>query len=446
MNNKKCNRRKFIRNSTLAIVGSQIIGREVNGTTSSRENTKTISRIKDYKILGKTGFRVSDLAAGAPTNEAVLRAFLESGVNYIDAGEAYENGNREKIIGRVLKDFDRKKIFITSKLLEENGFFKSREDVIARTRKVLERLESDYVDCVLIHGIESTKYLNDPAFHDGMEVMKAEGRVRYTGISCHGSAWIREPEDSLETILMTAIDDGRFDVFMMTYNFVNAPVAEKILAVCEEKGIGTVIMKSNPVMLYQALDNAVRRMEESDRDPGEEYRAWRDRYRDQTDNAREFFRIYDKTTDEELIEAAFAYVLSNPGAHTVCLDLKNLTEVEKYVALSGSRLEPAQAIILDNYLEHYGFLNCRMGCNECEKACPHHLPVNTIMRYNYYFQNKKQEKEAMQLYAKLAGKSAGLCEGCAGYCEEACPYGVNTRRLLSLAHQNLSFNRQHFVS
>ncbi|MFP4488260.1 MAG: hypothetical protein ACLFN1_03050 [Bacteroidales bacterium] len=46
-----------------------------------------------------------------------------------------------------------------------------------------------------------------------------------------------------------------------------------------------------------------------------------------------------------------------------------------------------------------GFSNCRIGCDKCESACPHNIPVNTILRYNYYYMPKKREKYAMSLYA-----------------------------------------------
>ncbi len=438
-------RRKFLKNSSLAFAGSQAIGNRAYGNSFTEEKKANTPAIRDYKILGKTGFAVSDIGAGGAVSETVLRVLLEAGVNYIDAGEVYENGNRERTIGNVIKDFDRKKIFITSKLLEENSFFTSAEDVINRTHKVLERLQSDYVDCMLIHGVENSKFLNDPAFHKGMDIMKAEGKVKYTGISCHGNAWLLQPEESLEKVLMAAIDDGRFDLFLMTYNFMNAPVAENILKACAEKGIGTAIMKSNPVLLYQVLDRVITSMEERDRDPGEAYYAWRERYKIQTEKAREYFSRYDKKSDKELIEASLTYVLSNPDAHTVCVEFKNLTDVEQFLSLSGSRLDQHQTGILNNYLEYYSFLNCRIGCNECEKACPHGIPVNTIMRYNYYFQNKKQEKEAMQLYARLQDKSVDRCKGCPGYCEEACPFGVSTRSLLAMAHQNLTFEQGNYA-
>jgi hypothetical protein len=66
------------------------------------------------------------------------------------------------------------------------------------------------------------------------------------------------------------------------------------------------------------------------------------------------------------------------------------------------------------------------------------LPVNTIMRYNYYFTVKKQEKRAILNFAKLKNKKPSeICSNCEGLCEKACPYGVSVRALLASAQQNM---------
>jgi predicted aldo/keto reductase-like oxidoreductase len=399
----------------------------------------------NYKTLGRTGFKVSDLASGAPKSETVLRALLDSGVNYIDTGHTYGNGNNERLIGKVIKDFDRKKLFINSKLYTEEKQFKSKEDVVKRTREALERLGTDYLDCMMIHSADNSKIIKDEAFHAGMAQMKAEGRVKNVGVSCHGSAWYKLPEESLDKVLLTAADDGRFDHFLMTYNFVNENRAQKVFQACEKKNIGTSIMKSSPVMIYNILEKAIKRYEDQGKDPGEDYYAYLNRYKEKAKKAREFFKEYGAVSDKELVDAAIVYVLSNPQAHTVCLDVRNLEQVERFIALSGKKLENYQASLLKDYQKHFGFLNCEIGCNECEKACPHQLPVNYILRYNYYYQTKKNEKEAMKLYAQLPGKKAEQCLECPGYCEESCPHGVSTRNLMAMAHQNLSLEMESFA-
>jgi NADPH-dependent glutamate synthase beta subunit-like oxidoreductase len=63
------------------------------------------------------------------------------------------------------------------------------------------------------------------------------------------------------------------------------------------------------------------------------------------------------------------------------------------------------------------------------------------MRYNYYFEVKNQQRDAMMKYAKLPGKKPHeVCLDCPGYCEDACNYGVKTQTILASAHHNLGWD------
>lgn len=61
------------------------------------------------------------------------------------------------------------------------------------------------------------------------------------------------------------------------------------------------------------------------------------------------------------------------------------------------------------------------------------------LRYNYYFQAKGKQKEAMVLFHALPGTNPEVCKDCKRYCEDAPPHGVATRGILAMAHENLSF-------
>jgi len=433
-------RRKFIRNSSFGIIGAGVAGKAKLSGPLADDTTDERAKIKEFRTLGRTGFEVSDLSSGAPMNETVFRAFLDSGANFIDAGEIYMNGNTEKIIGKVIKDYDRKKLFINGKLFSEDKTFKSKEDVIDRVRKTLERIESDYLDCCMIHEVTKKEDAQEENYHAAMEILKAEGRVKATGVSCHGHAHLVDPEETIDKVLLSVVDDGRFDVIQMAYNFMNAPLADKVLDACTEKNLGTVIIKSNPVMLYEGLNKAVVRMQEKgDTLPGST-QVFYDKYKKQNIYAQEFFKDYTSGDTEKLIDAAQLFVLSNPKAHCTILYLQNVQDVERYVALSGKKLDSLHAGVLENYMETFGHLNCRIGCNACDQKCPHNIPVSTIMRYNYYYENKRNEKHAMKLYDKLNNYRADVCQTCPGYCEEACPYGVHAKGLMAVAHDNLSFD------
>ncbi len=436
MSNLKLNRRKFLKSASLTAIGAGM----ASGMALASENLGTGAEpavIKEYRKFGKTGFQVSDFSSGNPTNEAVLKALLNSGVNLIDTGEVYYNGNSEKKIGNVIKDFDRSKLFINSKLYTETSF-PSKEDVIERTNKSLERLGTDYVDCMQIHSAENSAILKDESFHAGMEQLKKEGKVRHIGVSCHGNNWAYNTQENLETILMSAINDGRFDVILLAYNFVNADIAEKILDACEKKNIATIIMKSNPIQIFGMLENRMGKMAEEGTEVDEYTQAFYDKYKVMNEEAQSFFSEYGLSNEKDLNNAASRFVLSNPKAHTTIWDFKNFDDVENIMQLSGQKLTQKDNTLLEAYHKHLGHTTCRLGCNDCEAACPHHIPVNKILRYNYYFSVKKQEKRAMTKFARLnTKKPSELCSNCEGHCEKACKYGVWTRPLLAAAQKNL---------
>ena len=157
------------------------------------------------------------------------------------------------------------------------------------------------------------------------------------------------------------------------------------------------------------------------------------------EDARQFFNRYNMTDIEKIKDGAIQFILNNKNVDTICSRFQNFSDVSKYTRLSGTTLKNRTAQILDDFKESMGFLNCRIGCNICEKACPQNIPINTIMRYQYYFHTQKREKIAMQNYKELQGNKPDQCQNCDGFCEQACPHDVATRGLLTMAHQNLSF-------
>jgi uncharacterized protein len=437
---QKLNRRKFLERSSLGFLGAGIISGPSKFNSLQKEDSIDKPSVKEYRTLGRTGFKVSDISSGTPANEATLKACLDSGVNLIDTGEAYANGNNERLIAKVITDYDRSSLFINTKLYEEKKF-KSKEDVIERTNKSLERLGVEYVDCMMIHSAESSEIIKDEAFHAGMKQMKKEGKVRYVGVSCHGNNHLDSPKENLEKVLMTAIEDGRFDVILLAYNFVNAEMAERVLDACEKNNIGTIIMKSNPVQIYQSLDAKMKKIEESGKEPDEYTSKFFEKYKKMNENAHEFFEQYGVVSDEEMMSAATKYVLSNPKAHTIIWAFTNFNDVKNVLALSGQKLSKKEDFTLNHYRKSFGDLTCRIGCNDCEAACPHQVPVNKIMRYNYYFEVKNQQRDAMLKYAKLpGGKPHEVCLDCPGFCEDACSYGVKTQAILASAHHNLGWS------
>lgn len=433
---KQYNRRRFLKTTALGAAGVGLVkqpGWPNAGLDGGPVKNLPDLKIKEYRTLGRTGFRVSDLATGSIQDEGLLGTMLDCGVNYIDTAESYPGHHR--LVGRVLKNRDRKTVFVTSKM-EPKGEI-SKEGFINRTRKALREIDTEYLDCMMMHCPEKAETVKLAAFHEAMQELKAEGRVRFVGISNHGSFWFKDPEETMARVLLAAAEDGRFDVFLLAYNFLQMDQGDRVLKVCQEKNIGTTLMKTNPISKYYIIKSRVEQLEKEGKEVHVLYREGLVRYKDKLDRAESFIQQYELKNPEEIGDAAIRFVLGNPLVHSVCCSLKTYTELERVVKLSGTRLTETEEAKLAAYREGCGELYCRHACGICEPSCPHGVPVNTIMRYQHYYTAQGREDEAIRLYASIPGANTEHCGQCAGYCEEACPFHIPIRGMLITAQSFL---------
>ncbi len=428
------NRRNFIKNSAMGLVGGGLIRSDLfGGDEKKADKENEVISIKDHRMLGRTGFKVSDISIGYSNNTQVIRTALESGINYIDTAESYKN---QKIVGEAIKDIGREKIFITSKLEIKKD--KSEAGFIKRFNKCLKELDTDYIDCMMIHSAESIEILKTPGFHSAMEQMKKEGKLKHIGVSNHGSNWYQAPKVTMATILNEAVKDGRFDVILMAYNFIQQDLGAEVIENCRKENIGVTLMKVNPVGKYYIIRDRIKKLEEEGKKVHPLFREGLIRFKKKAEFADGFIKKYDLNNPREISDGAVKYVLGNSGVSSVVCSIKNFDDIDEFIGLSGTRLSEPENEKLSYYKEGPGKLYCRHGCNECESSCPEELKINDILRFNHYYDAHQREKYAIKKYLSLNGKDARHCLDCEGYCESSCPYGLPVQGLLSMAHDNLT--------
>jgi len=425
------NRRSFIKKTAAGAIG---IGLTANETFSLSDHTYNLPKIKEYRRMGRTNAMVSDIGSGIPYSENVLKAVIDSGVNFIETAESYDNGRNETLIGNAMKGFEREKLFITTKVNLSTGLATSTDDIVRSAEGSLRRLDTPYVDLYMMHQAQSIVKVADKSFHKACDKLKKEGKIRYRGLSCHGTFWWQEQGGSLEDILMAAIEDGRYDVLFFPYNFLDPGMGERIIRVCKANDIGTMIMKSNPVGVLEDYERILQRGDKLDVFEQKDY----ERKRDQLEKASGFLSSYRLSDMEELKKAAYRYILSNQGVGTICCRFRTYSDIEFFAGISGTRLDPSSDKLLSDFRESLGFLNCRIGCNICEKSCPGHIPVNTIMRYYYYAQTLKETGSASGYYRNLKIVNKSACNNCQGFCEKSCPHKVAVKTLLNEADRSLT--------
>lgn len=94
-----------------------------------------------------------------------IKTAIEMGVTHIDTAEIYANGYSETLVGQAIQGYDRKKLFLVSKVHPNNLTY---EKIPQALQHSLERMQTDYLDLYMIHGPndaipleESLKALNE---------------------------------------------------------------------------------------------------------------------------------------------------------------------------------------------------------------------------------------------------------------------------------------------
>jgi len=419
------------------------------GSPARAEEAKEKAKrsIQRHRTLGRTGFAASDVSMGGRIEDAnVVRYAYDRGVNFFDVAESYGNGDVERKLGEAIKHLDRKKIFVVTKLIIKPE--DTKKTILERFSKCRERMQTTHADALYMHSVKEVKDLDNKAFHAAIRELKTTGQVKHAGVSSHGP---RGKGDSMEKVLIAAAEDGRFDVMLLVYNFMNSEEGEKILKACAKNDVGTSLMKVKPgVISIDPFDpdnpseehaKVLARLEKrgiEGKEANERIRKWLKEDQANIAKTKPFLDKHGVKTEDELDRLSVQWVLKNASAHTTCVAMPGFDDVDKYVPLSGTELAAADAATLGDWALAYGHGYCRHGCSTCLSACPSQMPVSTIMRYASYFAKQGREKYAMQKYADLPA-SVAACLGCDAPCTSACPHGVNVPAQLLEAERLLSW-------
>ena len=113
---------------------------------------------------------------------------MKSGINYYDTAYGYHNGNSERVVGELLKEYDRDSFFLASKFPGYDlGNMPKVKEIF---EEQLVKCRVDYFDFYMFHNVcemNVDAYL-DPKYgiYDYLTEQKKNGRIRHLGFSAHG--------------------------------------------------------------------------------------------------------------------------------------------------------------------------------------------------------------------------------------------------------------------
>ena len=347
-----------------------------------------------YRPLGATGLRVSEIAFGAHgvDNPPLMEAALEAGINTFCTSGHYLDGLEEEALGKAIRaasvDHDRLVVLTGNRV--RPGI--TKQSVLADIDASLRRLGTDHIQVYYVSDVRSPAELRVEAFHEAIEEARQVGKVGHLGLSGHSGG--------MQDVLNVAIDDGRFEVFFIKFDFVSYPDQDEILKRAAQQGIGTIVFKTNA---------GNRQREIKDIESG----------------------------GLSYPQATVRWALTHPEVASVAVTLTSFDQIREMAAAVGARLARSEVTMLRRYADEMRDRYCRF-CADCESSCPHEVAIADINRFWMYFAHYDRRREARQLYAALAQRrSAAACEECAAPCNGACPFHRPVRAELVEAHRRL---------
>jgi len=185
--------------------------------------------------FGKTELDLSVFSLGTMRcldSRQVYRQTIEQAIaldiNHFETARGY--GQSEAYLGQALQDLEvkRQDIYITTKLTPTQD----REQMTRWLDESLARLQTDYIDCLALHGINTWEHLEYAIRPEGclaaIQTAMSQGKVRHLGFSTHGS-----PE-----LILAAIETDIFEFINLHYYYFNQINREAIaLAAAKDMGI-----------------------------------------------------------------------------------------------------------------------------------------------------------------------------------------------------------------
>lgn len=205
-------------------------------------------QLDHYRLLGRSGLRVSPLSLGTMTfgmegwgtdsSEAkrMLDYYFSLGGNFIDTANYYGAGESERILGALLKHHRQRSVIATKYSLsmskgDPNACGNHRKNLIQSVEASLNRLQTDYIDLLYLHLWDNRTPVDE--ILRGLDDLVSSGKVLYLGIS-DTPAW--------QISRMQAIADLRgwnpLIALQIPYNLTERTVEREFMPMAEEMGLG----------------------------------------------------------------------------------------------------------------------------------------------------------------------------------------------------------------
>ena len=355
----------------------------------------------DNKKLSLLGFGAMRLPLTSDAPDALVDEKLTAemvdyaishGVNYFDTAYPYHNGESERIMGKILKNYKREQFYLATKYpghqISESY---NPADIF---EKQLSKCDVTYFDFYLLHNVyeNSIQTYLDPKWGiiDYFIEQKKRGRIRYLGFSSHGRV------DCLNEFLDKC--SSQMDFCQIQLNYLDWTLQE-----AKEKY--ELLTKRNiPVWVMEPVRGG--RLANLDEDSNK--------------------RLYAEHPSESIPSWAFRFLQGLPNVHMILSGMSNMEQIQDNVKTFEER-KPLTEIETEMLLEIAENMKNSIPCTACRycvEGCPKGLDIPMLLStYNEILFSPNLTVK-MRLDALSADKMPDACIKC-GKCAKVCPQKID---------------------
>lgn len=327
----------------------------------------------DYVTLGRTEIKVCKNGFGAlpiqrisfdSAKEILLHAY-NNGINFFDTARFYTDS--EEKIGYALSDV-RDKIYIATKTAAQNA-----DDFWKDLNTSLNNMKTDYIDIYQFHNPSFCPKPNDgTGLYEAMLEAKAQGKIRFIGLTNHRLAVAQE-----------AIDSGLYDTIQFPFCYLATDKDIAIVENCKKNNLGFIAMKglsggliTNSAAAYAFMaqyDNVlpiwgVQRMSELN-----EFLSYNTNPPSVTGEIKELI-----DNDRKMLAGEFCRGCGYCMPCPIGIEINNCARMSLLLRRSPSELQLTPAV----QAKMKKIENC-LHCNQCKSKCPYGLDTPKLLEENY---------------------------------------------------------------
>ena len=311
-----------------------------------------------YRVLGKTGLKVSEVGFGAwaiggnvhgnsygPTDDkqslATIGRALDLGCNLFDTADVYGHGHSEELLGQALKEH-RSEIIIATKV--GGDFYHGTPRMNFNSDylefalgKSCERLGTDYIDLYQLHN-PPIQLIKDGRVFKILDRLKASGKIRHYGISIH------DPQEGL-----LAMRAGELGAIQVAFNILRQEAKNQLFREATKNSVG--------IIAREPLANgflAGKLKAESTFSKGDIRHSFPPDYISQLTLAADQLRFLESNT-RTLAQAALRFILDHKDISTVIPGAKTPEQVDEDFASSESPQLTGEELLRIKFLRQQAF-------------------------------------------------------------------------------------------